>query len=89
MKLRDTERNLPVKHVESTPSFLHVWVEPYKTDDSKELGLYYLHVEVPKDAPTFRLPPDQRGMIRIEFDHPRVTKLELPVDLIVTPRDGV
>ncbi|MHB8968923.1 MAG: DUF1573 domain-containing protein [Pirellulaceae bacterium] len=89
MKLRDTERNLPVKHIESTPSFLHVWVEPFKTDESKELGLYYLHVEVPKDAPTFRLPPNERGMIRIEFDHPRVTKLELPLDLIVIPRDGV
>ncbi|MHB8866285.1 MAG: hypothetical protein ACYC6N_28195, partial [Pirellulaceae bacterium] len=91
MKLRDAERSLPVKHIESTPSFLRVWVEPYQTDTSqnRELGLYYLHLEVPKDAPTFRLPPDQRGMIRIEFDHPRVAKLELPLDLIVIPRDGV
>jgi hypothetical protein len=91
LKLRDTERKLPVKRVESTPSFLHVWVEPYQTDASqeKELGLYYLHLEVPKDAPTFRLPPFQRGMICIEFDHPRVTELQLPLDLMVIPRDGV
>lgn len=89
MKLRDVERRLPVKNVQATPSFLQVWVEPYQTDSSKDLGLYYLHVEVPKDAPTFRLPPDRRGMIRIEFDHPRVAQLELPVDVIVIPRDGV
>ena len=37
-------------------------------------------------APTFRLPPGKRGHIRIEFDHPRAAQLELPVDLIVTPK---
>jgi hypothetical protein len=89
MKLRDVERRLPVKSVQATPSFLQVWVEPYQTDSSKDLGLYYLHLEIPKDAPTFRLPPDRRGMIRIEFDHPRVAQLELPVDVIVIPKDGV
>ena len=89
LKLRDPQRELPLKRVETTPSFLRVAVEPYKVDDSREQGLYYLHIEVPKDAPTFRLPPTQRGAIHIEFDHPRVAVLDLPVELIVIPRDGV
>ena len=59
LKLRDPQRALPVKHMEARPPFLRVWVEPYQVDESKELGLFYLHIEVPKDAPTFRLPPTE------------------------------
>jgi hypothetical protein len=89
LKLRDAERTLPVERIEVTPSFLHVRIEPYKVDGPGDLGLYYLHIEVPTDAPTFRLPPDQHGSLRVEFDHPRVPQLELPLDLIISPREGV
>ena len=89
LKLRDPERNLTVKRIETSPSFLRVSIEPHHTSDSVELGLYYLHIEVPKDAPTFHLPPTERGLIHVEFDHPRVAALDLPVDLIVIPPDGV
>jgi len=88
LKVRDAERALPVKHIETDPEFLRVWVEPGPVDNPEELGLYYLHIEVPKDAPTFRLPPTRRAMIHLEFDHPRVPTLDLPLDLIVIPRDG-
>jgi hypothetical protein len=89
LKLRDPVRDLPVKHMQTKPPFLHVWIEPYQADASKELGLFYLHIEVPKSAPTFRLPPTERGAIHVEFDHPRCTTLDLPVDLVVIPKDGV
>jgi hypothetical protein len=63
-------------------------VEPYEQNDQKEVGLYHLYIDLPKDAPTFRLDPDKRGLIRIQFDHPRVPVLEMPVDLIVAPREA-
>jgi hypothetical protein len=89
MKLRDPERNLPVTKIEATPDFVQVRVEPYQTEASRDFGLYYLHLQVPADAPLYRLPPNQTGRIRIEFDHPRVKELDLPLDLIVIPIDGV
>jgi hypothetical protein len=61
-------------------------VEPYEGDAEDDLGLFYLYIKVPREAPPFRLPPTDRGEIRIEFDHPRVRQLVLPVDLIITPR---
>ena len=85
MKLRDEQRDLPVRSVTCTPEFLSVRVEPYSGQSRGDLGLYDLHVEVPKDAPPFHLPPHEYGSIRIEFDHPRVPVLELPVDLNVMP----
>jgi len=89
LKLRDPVSELPVKRIHTTPSFLQVRIEPHGTAESTGLGLYYLHIGVPKDAPTFRLPPARRGTIHIEFDHPRCTNLDLPVDLIVIAADGV
>ena len=86
LKMRDEQRELPVRSIETLPKSLQVRLEPYKTDRPNDAGLYYLYVELPKDAPTFRLPPNRRGHVRIEFDHPRVPVLELPVDLIVTPK---
>ncbi len=88
LKLRDPVRDLPVTQTRTVPAFLQVRVEPHPHERSQELGLYYLHIEVPPDAPPFHLPPTQRGGIHIEFDHPRCPSLDLPVDLTVVPRDG-
>lgn len=87
MKLRDDQRELPLQAIQCTPDFLRVRVEPYHGQNRDNLGLYRLHVEIPADAPTFRLPPFEHGAIRLTFDHPRVPALELPVDLIVMPRE--
>jgi hypothetical protein len=85
MKLRDEQRELPVRSLTCSPEFLSARVEPYSGQSRGDLGLYHLHVEVPQDAPPFHLPPYEYGSIRIEFDHPRVPVLELPVDLNVMP----
>lgn len=89
MKLRDPERNLPVTKIEANPEFVQVRVEPFRTDADKDVGLYYLHLHVPANAPLYRLPPNETGRIRVEFDHPRVKEIELPLDLIVIPVNGV
>lgn len=86
LKLRDDDKDLRVTKIDTLPKSLNVRVERYETSGGKDHGLYHLHVELPKDAPTFRLPPDKRGRVTVEFDHPRVPRLDLPVDLIVAPR---
>jgi hypothetical protein len=88
LKLRDEQRSLPVQQIDVTPSFARARIEPYKVDGPGDLGLYYLHIDIPADAPPFRLPPDQYGMLRVSFDHPRVPQLELPLDLTISPREG-
>ncbi len=88
LKLRDPQKELSVRRIETIPTFLKVRVEPYRRQGSDDTGLYYLHVDLPRDAPTFRLAPNKRGVIRIQFDHPRVHSLELPVDVIVAPPEA-
>jgi hypothetical protein len=83
LKVRDTDVELKVREVETTPGFLQVRVEPHQSRSKKQLGLYHLYIEVPRDAPPFRLPPDRMAQLKIEFDHPRIGCLELPVDLII------
>ncbi len=86
LKLRDEQRDLAVRSIETVPDSLQVRIEPYQVRSKKNLGLFHLYVTLPKDAPTFRLPPNKRGHLRIEFDHPRASCLDLSIDLIVTPR---
>ncbi len=88
LKLRDPEKNLIVRQIKTNPDFLQVRVEPHEIDQQADVGLYDLYIDLPKDAPTFRLAPNKLGLIRMEFDHPRVGHLELPVDLIVAPREA-
>jgi hypothetical protein len=86
LKMRDPQTALTVTKIETIPESLTVRLEPMPVGTDKDAGLYRLHVELPRDAPPFRLPPNERGKVYIEFDHPRVENLDLPVDLIVTPR---
>ncbi|MFW6114181.1 MAG: DUF1573 domain-containing protein [bacterium] len=86
LKLRDEQKELRVRSIETLPKSLDARLVPYQVDGKKELGLYHLYVELPKEAPAFRLPPGKQGYVRIDFDHPRVPRLDLAVDLIVSPR---
>jgi hypothetical protein len=86
LKVRDTDVDLKVRDCETTPDFLQVRIEPHITQSERKLGLYNLYIEVPADAPPFRLPPDRMAQLKIRFDHPRIDSLELPVDLIIMRR---
>ena len=89
LKMRDDQKELTVTKIETIPKSLQVRVEPYRQDQPNDIGLYRLHVELPRRRTDVSLPPNKRGRIRIEFDHPRVPLLDLPVDLVVTPRSDV
>ncbi len=88
LKVRDPDVDLTVRHLSTTPGFLQARVERHESDSDRQLGLYYLYVEVPSDAPPFRLPPDRMAQLTIEFDHPRIDSLKLPVDLIITRKSS-
>lgn len=88
LKVRDEQKTLRVQKIETLPKSLDVRLVPYKASARREAGLYHLYVELPKEAPVFRLPPDKHGHLRLDFDHPRVPHLELAVDLIVPPRSA-
>jgi hypothetical protein len=83
LKVRDADVDLNIREIATTPSFIQARVEPHQTQSTKALGLYNLYIEVPENAPPFRLPPDRMAQLKIEFDHPRIRTLELPVDLII------
>lgn len=84
VKVRDSDPRIALKSTRSTPDFLKVRLEPYKKEQGEKIGLYYLYLDVARDAPTFRLTPGQYGSIHLELEHPRIHHLELPVDLIIS-----
>lgn len=79
VKINDEAPELVVKHKNVTPEYLRVALEPYKTGESS--ALYRMEVEVPAGAVRGALMGDKRGKIHFEFDHPRVRKLALEVEL--------
>jgi hypothetical protein len=84
MKVRDKERELLVKRVDVRPEFVQVNVAPFGGEGRR--GLYYLDVEVPRDAPPcHHIDPSKQGELRIEFDHPRIKDLKLKLELAVAP----
>ena len=67
VKVRDDHKDLQVRKIETIPVFsMSAWSLTTGTN-RRDAGLYHLYVEVPQDAPTFRLPPNKRGRIHIEL----------------------
>jgi hypothetical protein len=82
MKVCDNQVDLPVRRIETNPSFLQVRVAPYATSDNR-LGLYRFIVEAPRDAPACAFTNAHPAQIEIEFNHPRIHELKLTARLIV------
>jgi hypothetical protein len=83
MKINDSERQLMGARVETKPEFLHVRLVPYAGSSGKA-GLYRIEVEIPADAPSCAWTGKDRGVIRLETDHPRFPVIELKVDFVLT-----
>jgi hypothetical protein len=82
IKVRDEQRHLVVKRVATQPDFIRAHVEP-TASRSEELGLYELHIEIPPAAPACTYLGLALGSLRIEFDHPRISPLELKLRFAV------
>ena len=85
IKLRDEDLALPIKGIETEPSFLKVTVQPHHEVDLATPGLYDLTVEVPADALVCQYLGNPQGSLRITTAHPRVPEIKLKVILSVTP----
>ncbi len=83
MKVRDPDPELRVERISCHPSFLQIDVTSFTTKANKE-GLYYLDIKVPKSSPVGRFQAGEAGEIKIDFDHPRISNLELTVDFAVS-----
>jgi hypothetical protein len=82
VKVRDPNTQLPVRTLTVDPKGVRVTFTPSSVGAP---GLYDLEVEVPQDAEPCAHRGDAMGTIRLDFDHPRIPKLELMVDFSVRP----
>jgi hypothetical protein len=85
MKVRDDQSDLVIRRIETTPDFLHVSVTPHTTKANAN-GLYYLDIEIPKNAPecAFRT---EMGKLKLLIEHPRIDDLTLDVRFAVRTDD--
>ena len=84
VKLNDSQLELPVKKITCYPEYVNVKLTPY-LPEGKQFGLYYLDLEIPPGIPQGAFMRDEMGKVEIEFDHPRVEKLDLKLEYIVSP----
>lgn len=83
VKVRDQQTEIPVRALKVTPGFVKVTLEP--APNASVAGLYDLTVEIPPDTEPCVHRVSDAGKIHFEFDHPRVTTLDLEVDFSVRP----
>ncbi len=85
VKVRDEHRDLELQHIQVTPDFVNVRFTPFAEEGTKK-GLYHLDIDVPATSPSFRLPPGKYGHLRCQFDHPRISELNLKIEMIITSK---
>jgi hypothetical protein len=83
VKIYDDHPDLLLKRIETDPAFLVVSLQPQRVEEGKP-GLYRLTVAVPADAPVGARLNEQRGEIRINSGHPRISQTRLFVEFVVT-----
>ena len=83
LTVRDDHRNLEIKQIEKEPGFLEVEVVPM-VPEKPDSGLYWVHVTVPKDAPTSNYVGSRKGEVRIITDHPAIPVMSFYVQFTVT-----
>jgi hypothetical protein len=83
MKVRDSQTDLNVVGIRSTPEFLKASVKPH--DEALSHGLYDLSLELPADVKPCTYLGLRSGELKIDFDHPRIDDLTLEVHFAVAP----
>jgi hypothetical protein len=85
VKVRDPQRELPLRRVVAEPAFLRASLTP-ATGVSPDKGLYHLDIELPAHTTPVRHQGPQAGTLTLQFDHPRIPELTLRVDFAVSNR---
>lgn len=79
----DEDKDLEIKKLDIHPEFVKVQLNPLNSKVSKH-GIYTLDVEIPKDQQQGNFNRiDTFGKIDLEFDHPRISPLQLKLDFYV------
>lgn len=86
LKVYDRDYELNCTKLESTPDFLKLTVHS-ATPDGPSKGVYYLDIEVPAGSPDCNFVRGAAGRLRLTFDHPRISTLELNL-LMAVARDA-
>jgi hypothetical protein len=87
LKVRDAERRLSLKKIETNVEGLLVTVVPQGKESEKN-GLYRLTIELPKDAPVqSRLGTEGYGELTMIFDHPRIKPVKFGIQVEVVDED--
>jgi hypothetical protein len=81
IKINDPETELSVREIVAEPSYIEAHFEPF-TEANAE-GLYRLRVHIPPSDKAASFRGNKQGKLRLTFDHPRISELELGVDFIV------
>ncbi len=85
VKVHDNDPHLSVRDLQITPSFVTARLLPYGRESGID-NLYHLLISLPATAPETICRGEQLGMIRFEFDHPRIKELVLNLDFILHDR---
>ena len=83
LAVRDDHRVLDIKEINKTPDFLEVEVVPM-VPENPDSGLYWIHVNVPEDAPPSNHNGSRKGKVRIVTDHPAVPEMSFWVQFAIT-----
>ena len=81
LRVNDELKELSLTHAEVNPEFLDVDLKP----ENLEKGLYTLTISIPPYSPQGTYTADTAGIIRLQFDHPRIKDLELNFNAVILP----
>jgi hypothetical protein len=81
VKVRDDEPGLKIENISTAPAFVVATLQPATVLGAK--GLYHLDLEIPKGTRPCNFINEERGKVRIDFDHPRIDSLELSLEFAV------
>ncbi|MCB9873397.1 MAG: DUF1573 domain-containing protein [Planctomycetaceae bacterium] len=88
LKVRDPDRELRVTRITTTPDFVNAKVVAYN-HETPDAGIMRLEVEIPSNAPACSYLGVPLGDLRIEFDHPRISTLDLKIKFAVVAQERI
>jgi hypothetical protein len=82
VKVYDPEPHLEVQRVQVLPDFLQVRLVPH-ADEQESKGIYRLEIDVPPGTLPARFQASNAGVLKLDFDHPRIPDLMLRLDFAI------
>jgi hypothetical protein len=84
--VRDINQKLRIQHVETNPSYLQAALTRARGEDVW-CNVYYLDLEVPRDAPVCTYLSGEKGAVRIYADDPKLPAVSIAVAFAVVAEE--